>query len=624
MATLLRPVTLLVTLAISVNSWAETICASPEYRLATQASFGATPDLLAAIRAEGQQGWIDQQLAMPVSGSQLNRTIELALKIEPDINWFGKNGFNPDAIARVQNFQSSAWWQAALASPGQLRQRVAFALSQIWVTSIYEPPLQNRSEALAQYQDLLLSHAFGNYRDLMEAVSLSPTMGVYLSHQGNKPGNPDENYARELMQLFTLGINQLNPDGTPVMVNGQPVATYSQDDVMELARVLTGWDLVGNHRYGARNKLQGTYLVPMEFTPEQHDSDSKTLLGQQIPAGLTGKEDLQKALDIIFSQPSLPPFVSRQLIQKLVTSNPSAAYVKRVSSVFVDNGSGVRGDMKAVIRTILLDPEARGKEPDSVPAHLREPVLWMSGVLRYLNVEPADQFQWRNGPLLTGIYWFKQLGVGQDPYRSPSVFNFYEPNYQPAEQYFGDHDLVAPESSLMTGESLIKLDQRLTDAFAYMDKSGLDVLPENQLAQARLKRNRTAFNISIDSMPLMHQLEIALDGDASGDFHYLQQVTRPLKAAQRDYLTDALGKFVDQVAVDLTGCSLGDDTRTEVVSALIYMWGKDPAAGKNKAEKDKHGKGKKLSPLEASQQAHDWVASTVRLVAMSPQYWVMH
>ena len=200
----------------------------------------------------------------------------------------------------------------------------------------------------------------------MGPIVYSPAMGIYLSHQGNRKANPkkqtspDENFARELMQLFSLGLYQTSLDGTPILDNdGNKIPAYSQQDVMELARVLTGWDLTHNLRFGQKDRKHGSYLEPMEFSGQFHDFGSKKFLGQTIPEKLTGKDDVEAALDILFDQPTVAPFVSHILIQRLVTSNPSPEYIQRVSFAFDNNGEGVRGDMKAVIKAILLDDEAR-------------------------------------------------------------------------------------------------------------------------------------------------------------------------------------------------------------------------------------------------------------------------
>ena len=389
--TCIRLISVIMLTWLSMTSWSDTVMQDYRQqqqeatRFLWQATFGPTPAEVSQVMELGMEGWIDKQLSLPPSRSQMSRTIEIAMMAEPEFSWFENSIFNQSGQQSVQHYQLSAWWEQALTAPDQLRQRVAYALSQILVTSIKEPPLSKRTEALAVYNDILLKHAFGNYRDLLSDISYSPAMGVYLSHQGNRKANikrqtsPDENFARELMQLFTLGLYQLDPDGTPLSDrHGQKIPTYSQQDVMELARVFTGWDLVGNKRFGNKQRNQGSYLEAMEFTPKLHDSGSKTLLGETIPEKLSGQEDVEAALDIVFSQPSVAPFISRLLIQRLVSSNPSSGYIHRVSAVFEDNGQGVRGDLKAVIKAILMDREARqisDIEEHSIAKKIKEPVI---------------------------------------------------------------------------------------------------------------------------------------------------------------------------------------------------------------------------------------------------------
>jgi len=319
-----------------------------------------------------------------------------------------------------------------------LRQRVAFALSQIFVTSL-EKLIWNGN--MASYQDMLLNDAFGNYRQIMEDVTLSPAMGQYLDMGNNAMANPatgavaNENYARELMQLFTIGTVMLNQDGTAQMDSkGIPIPTYLQPTVAEFARVYTGWTYAPNPgqpvEWGAYYSAGN--MVPY---PPEHDAGSKQLLnGYVAPAGLTNQEDLDGALDNIFNHPNVGPFVGKLLIQHLVKSNPSPAYVSRVAAAFNNNGSGVRGDMKATITAILLDPEARandnGGNDQPTDGHLQEPALFMAGMVRAFG-----------GQMTNRNYYSTDLAnMGQDVFDSPSVFNYYAPDY------------LVPGTTVMGGE----------------------------------------------------------------------------------------------------------------------------------------------------------------------------
>jgi uncharacterized protein (DUF1800 family) len=314
--------------------------------------------------------------------------------------------------------------QNALTAPDQLRQRVAWALSQIWVTSAAQDPIAYGNR---DYQQLLIDNAFGNFGSLMFAVTYSPFMGNYLDMVNNAKANvaagtsPNENYAREILQLFCVGLWELNQDGTQILdAAGQPIATYDQTDVSELARIFTGWT------YWPRPGSNPAWNAPVNYQNQMisfesfHDRNSKHTLGITFPGATDAVYDVGNALVITFNHPNVPPFISKQLIQRLVTSNPSAGYVGRVAAVFTNNGQGVRGDLKAVVRAILLDPEARApRNPAySTFGKLKEPVLHVTNFLRTI------------GATSDGVYAVLQLpGLGQNIYTSPTVFNYYPADY---------------------------------------------------------------------------------------------------------------------------------------------------------------------------------------------------
>jgi uncharacterized protein (DUF1800 family) len=306
----------------------------------------------------------------------------------------------------------------------QLRQRVAFALSQILVISGTELETMH---GIGHYQQLIANFAFGNFRDILYEVTLSPAMGEFLDMVNNpKPDparniEPNENFARELLQLFTTGEFELNDDGTKKLdAAGRPIPAYDQDTVENLARALTGWTYPPRAGVASKFPNPPNYLGRMVPFAVQHDTAVKVLFGNRtIPAGQTPVQDVNSALDIIFNNPNTAVFISRQLIQHLVTSNPSPAYVARVVAAFKNDGSGVRGDMRAVLRAILLDAAARGDVKTATDyGKLREPVLHVTGVMRALN-GASD-----------GVYLLSQsMNMGQNVYQAPSVFNFYPPNY---------------------------------------------------------------------------------------------------------------------------------------------------------------------------------------------------
>ncbi|MDB6148490.1 MAG: hypothetical protein JWO45_2154, partial [Spartobacteria bacterium] len=347
-----------------------------------------------------------------------------------------------------------AWWKAAITAPDQLRQRVAFALSEIFVVSD-QSVLDSQPFALSGFVDLLLSDAFGNFRQLLEDVTLSPVMGIYLNMLHNDKPNPatgtapNENYAREVLQLFTIGLNKLNPDGTLLLDNqNRPISTYDQNVVVGVAHVFTGWYWTPGSGSPDWNYEPDNFRAPMLAFPDHHDTAQKRVLDNVVlPAGQTQTQDLKDALDIIFNHPNVGPFISRQLIQRLVTSNPSPAYVYRVAQIFKNNGQGVRGDLKAVVRAILLDYEARNQLAPTTNnfGHEREPVIRYANLLRAFHASAAS-----------GVYELHYLedSLGQNPLRSPTVFNFFEPNYsQPGA--IAAAGLVSPEFQITTDTTVI-------------------------------------------------------------------------------------------------------------------------------------------------------------------------
>lgn len=414
-------------------------------RFLTQASFGPTESDIAKVQSIGYSAWIDEQFAMPAT-SHLP---------------YVQANYDPLLFGGNFNWMQDSFWQQAVPAQDQLRQRLKFALSELVVISAENGTIAGLTDGLANYADLLGQHAFGNYRQLIEAVSTNPMMGNYLSHLGNKKENtmtgavPDENYAREVMQLFTIGLTQLNVDGTPALVNGQPVETYTNADITGLARVFTGWSWAAagtteNEFRGSATTDPQRNIKPMKVYPQHHESGSKVFLGITIPAGTSGEQSLTLALDRLFNHQNLCPFIGRQLIQRLITSNPSAAYTGRVSAACANNGQGVRGDMKAIIRAILLDAEARdaSKLTDPQFGKVREPVLRLSNWARCFKATSISG-NWTIRNLDSASF-----SIGQQPWRAPSVFNFFRPGYVPPNTAIATAGLVAPEFQLI-GETAV-------------------------------------------------------------------------------------------------------------------------------------------------------------------------
>ncbi len=381
-------------------------------RILDQATWGPTPASSAALQTQGFDAWFAAQVAAPIS----------TYSDQPLSNSAGKTNTNL-APVQVQFFQN------ALNGPDQLRQRVAFALSEIWVVSELE---LNNASAFPPLMRLFQNDALGNYETLMRDVTLNPAMGRFLNMVNNAKGSTvkgtsaNENYARESMQLFTIGLTQLNPDGSPVLDgNGNTIPTYIAADVTNLAKAFTGWTYGTPPGVPGKANNPAFYLVPMVPSESEHDLTAKTILGVNFAAGRTAEEDLTDALHTLFMQSSLAPFISQQLIEHLVTSNPSPAYISRVSEVFANNGSGVRGDLTAVVRAILTDPEARAGDVPGVTdgaafGHMREPVLFIANLIRGLNATLSSTSGVANAA----------TNLGQQLFYAPSVFSYFSPQYR--------------------------------------------------------------------------------------------------------------------------------------------------------------------------------------------------
>jgi uncharacterized protein (DUF1800 family) len=403
-------------------------------RLLMQGTFGASLAQIQAASTQSYDAWFAAQQAATV-------TKELPM------------------VAQWNSDRQPAWWTIAVTGQDQLRQRVAFALSEILVTSGINASLEFQGQALANYYDLLAANALGNYRTLLGAVSISPVMGHYLTYfQSQAPNattgvHADENYARELMQLFTVGLWKLNADGSRALdSSGNPIATYTQADVTALARAFTGWasaptgGQTGNGAWLYSNDL----INPMACYASYHDATAKTIIGgTAIAAGGTCTSDMQKALDTLFNHPNVGPFIGKQLIQRLVTSNPSPAYVARVAAVFANNGQGVRGDLAAVVKAILTDAEAVTPSTATTAGKLREPMLRVTNLWRAFSAIDS------NNLIEDQIVDNAQYDLLQNSLMSPSVFNFFRPDYQRSGS-LTSAGLFAPEFQITNEFSLVQ------------------------------------------------------------------------------------------------------------------------------------------------------------------------
>jgi len=418
-------------------------------RFLQQASFGATAADIARVKQIGYENWIAEQFTVPRTSHLEFLTTQVPLPIPANTQ-----------VSSAPLYYS--FWRQAISAQDQLRQRAAFTLSQILVTSAAEAQLSNDADdahGLAAYLDILSEHSFGNYRDILQSVSTFPTMGVYLTSLGNRGDNgrtPDENYAREVMQLFTIGLFELNMDGTQKLVNGQPIETYDMEDIRNLAKVFTGWSWgnqgtpdPSNTRFGGGGTQDPMRrVIPMQFYPQYHSPDAKVFLSASIAAGTNGVEALRTALDTLFAHPNIAPFIANQFIQRMVTSNPSPAYVLAVSQAFASGsyttagtnrtfGSGRRGDLRAVIAATLLHPEARTAPTSADAGKLREPILRLSTLLRSFEAT-SQTSNWRIGDTDASLF--------QTPMKAPTVFNFFRPGYVPPNTTIASKPgLVAPE-----------------------------------------------------------------------------------------------------------------------------------------------------------------------------------
>ncbi len=384
-------------------------------RFLAQATFGASPDSIAQLRSSASlSAWIDEQMAMPVSLTEPYTRIH-------------SNGSATDARHEI-------WWTNVLNQPDQLRQRVAFALSQLFVVSDVDYLLANNQYGMANYYDMLSRNAFSNYRFLLEEVTLHPVMGVYLSMVRNEKADvvnnirPDENYAREVLQLFSIGLYEMNNRGEALPENN-PQPAYTQNQVEEFARVFTGWNY--NTKTWITNNLGGEGVFTTPMVPDElfHDTGSKSLLnGAVTPEGLSTREDMNAALENIFQHSNVGVLVSRHLIQRLVTSNPSPEYIERMTNVFNNSGDGTRGDLAALVKAILLDPEAReGHLSDPDFGKIREPVIRLAHLWRALDGTPGID---SDGVHSTADFPLLRVDemTGQAILSSQSVFNFFKPD----------------------------------------------------------------------------------------------------------------------------------------------------------------------------------------------------
>jgi len=475
-------------------------------RFLGQAAWGANPTTLKALTDQGINTWLTQQMAMPLSQSMTS--------------WLIEKGYNDATVSGNINGDggwTGAIWNKLFNAPDAFRQRAVLALSELFVVSTLGLPISWKNFAIANYWEVLEKNVFGNFRSLLEAVTLSSAMGSYLNMKGNQKANaatgraPDENYAREVLQLFTIGLYKLNTDGSlQLNAQGQPIETYDNNDIQGLAKVFTGWDLAaGTDPSGTLASLAYRQGLPMALNASLHSPESKSFLGTVIPAGTLGAESLRLGLDALFLHPNTAPFIATQLIQRLVTSNPSPAYVDRVAKAFINNGSGVRGDMKAVWTALLNDTEARSASSSTSFGKLREPMVRLVQWGRTFGATNADGL-WSLG------YTNSDTTLNQMPLYAPSVFNFFRPGYTPPNTAMLQARLVAPELQI-TGEPsvvgyvnymagtvnnarVVKVDYTTEKALAATPASLIDHLNLHLAAGAISAANRTLMTQAVTTI----------------------------------------------------------------------------------------------------------------------------
>ncbi|MEO6190109.1 MAG: DUF1800 domain-containing protein [Saprospiraceae bacterium] len=481
-------------------------------RFLYQATLGSNKAEIERVANIGMKAWIDEQKNLKPSYI----SDELVKVIKEVVDWHYLNG--GDSMDAPQYFYALyynySWWNMNLKNKDKLRQRVAFALSELLVVSA-NSDIGGYANAMASYYDLLIKHSFGNYYDLLHDVTYHPAMGVYLSHLNNpatdtaKNLRPDENYAREIMQLFSIGLFELNNDGTIKKDSrGNAIPTYTQKDIQELAKIFTGMSfskltmdrLGGQDTFGNATLYLGDPTKPMKLYEKFHERGSKTLFGTHITKWpQTGDEDIEEALHILFNHPNVGPFVCKQLIQRLIKSNPSSSYVGRVAKVFNDDGKGVRGNLGAVIEAILLDDEARSCEwlEEEFNGQLREPIVKYS---HFVNAVGVTQYYDR---FFNSSYDFAD-NTGQIALHAPSVFNFFTPGYQ-AKGGIADNNLVSPEFQILNSKTSIGFMNMVNNwIYDYVLYSWMDKDPATVLQIDELK------NLAKDPEVLINRLDLIL------------------------------------------------------------------------------------------------------------------
>ncbi len=484
-------------------------------RFLLQASLSASTAEISSLRSDGFEPWLDRQM---------NRNNDQTAR-----QFFASQGYDQVTTERYyfnSGIGDNMIWSQLLQGGSAVRKRVALALSEFFVVSYNGINNTWRAMAIGEYWDILNRNAFGNFRELLEEITLNPSMGIFLNTLGNRKADPksgrvpDENFGREIMQLFTIGLFELNNDGTVRTNGGEPIETYTNDDVTGISKVFTGYDYdytgIGftPDAQGGNFEIQDPDYTRQPMTADQtkwrfpknesfHSDAEKTFLGTTIAPNTSAEESLRVALDTLFNHPNVGPFFGKQMIQRMVTSNPTPAYVDRVASVFNDNGSGTRGDLRAVFKAILLDDEAlnTANVTNANFGKLREPMLRYTQWARTFGAQSAS------GNYELGNTSDTSDRIGQSPLRSPSVFNFFRPGYVPAGSQAAERNLLAPEFQLVNETSVagyVNQMERVIDGSVFWSR---DIQPQytDELA------------IAEDSTALLDRLDLLLTAGQLSD-----------------------------------------------------------------------------------------------------------
>ncbi len=571
------------------------------YRFLNMSTFGSTPALADELRAKGIVAWVDEQLNMEYNfdkQSTLLKSLKWLQKIQPNHlnqyttekdNQLTKEGAKKDPpssikeilgkndkILKKYNLYELAYVQSSimdglLRDKAQLRQKVAYSLSQIIIASeSVDKYFFYKATALAYYYDLLLKHSFDGYTKLLYDVSLSPAMSVFMTYNGSRKTytkngqiiTPDENYGREIMQKFTIGLNKLSIDGMEYSNGTDFKQNYTQDDVNTMSRVFTGL----NTRL-SQNIYLSDNLNPIECNMDYHDSAEKTIFGKTIPAGQSCEQDVKSAIDILVHHDSAAPFIVKKLIMRLTKSNPKNAYIQRVAEVFQDNGAGKVGDLKAVVRAILLDPDIWDDIKNGHMTKIREPYVAYINALRVLDVKPLDKFRTYSKTFGSQFRTDSNISIfsnqiefnpdnhykmfAQSPLRSPNIFNFYSDEFTPNDNEFRSYNHVAPEIEIQTTRVMINFSKRINYLFKQDRTFGL-LTQKDKEYNIRYSYNYTD-KVSIDRSSIYNDVLTSIGN--------LNNIPGYLEPNAKKVYEKIVGVIVDSTSKKVLGMRLDDEKR---------------------------------------------------------------